>query len=671
MDRHKKPLTIRSEMAIWAALKAVTLTLALTAISVFTITAYIERESHDDVAILANDVAQAFDHRMAQNYRMMEMAVGLDILRDRWASPYQKSTALANLQTTFPDCLWIGLADRQGIIRATGDGHREQRDVSAEHWFVEGRRQPMISPLQPSDDLGLVALASADDQRVINLARPVRDPLGNVIGVLGATISWKWAVEFRDMLLGNRGTVLGIEILVTDKAGRVMIGPEALMDQVIDLRPEPVSQGVTRRPKPINLDIDAKSGLTSAMRLRVRHWPDGGDYISAVGIGTGYQDFPGLGWNIVVRQPRDIAYAPARAIRDRLVVVGICLAALFAVIGWLVANRITRPIRKLTALARRLDRGERGIAFHTRLGNHEVTVLGETLDHLVGNLLQREQQLLDLNVTLERRIDERTALLAASNRQLEGEMAQRQAVEQEREALIQQLRDQAEHDSLTGALNRRAFLTAAERDRRRQRRENGRVAVIMFDIDHFKHVNDTYGHLAGDEVIRKMAATARAVVRESDLLCRYGGEEFALLLADPGAENAALVAERLRAEVARLTFTVPPGKTVPTTAMAKGTATPGGSQGPVAPAGSGVFQVTISLGVTIAAARELPEDGVVALLDLADQALYRAKHGGRNRVAVDPKVADSFDGDRITLEPNEYTRDFPRSVTTHRVANDG
>jgi hypothetical protein len=81
--------------------------------------------------------------------------------------------------------------------------------------------------------------------------------------------------------------------------------------------------------------------------------------------------------------------------------------------------------------------------------------------------------------------------------------------------------------------------------------------------------------------------------------------------------------------------------------------------------------VTISLGVTIAAARELPEDGVVALLDLADQALYRAKHGGRNRVAVDPKVADSFDGDRIALEPNEYTRDFPRSVTTHRVANDG
>jgi diguanylate cyclase len=475
------------------------------------------------------------------------------------------------------------------------------------------------------------------------------------------------------MLLHNRSYRSGIDILVTDRQGRILIGPNDLIDETVTLAPDdrlvrpaidaPLVSGGSQPKAAVLGALDTRTGLNNAMSLKVTAWPDSGDYISAVGVGTGYQDFPGLGWNIVVRQSRDIAYAPAYAIRDRLILVGICLAVLFAAIGWLVATRITRPIRKLTALARRLDRGERSIAFHTRLGNSEVKVLGETLDHLVGNLLQREQQLLDLNTTLEHRIDERTALLAASNRQLEDEMAQRQAVEQEREALIQQLRDQAEHDSLTGALNRRAFLTAAEHDRRRLRRENGRLAVIMFDIDHFKRVNDTYGHRAGDEVIRKMTATARAVVRDSDLLCRYGGEEFALLLADPGAENAALVAERLRAEVARLTFNTQLSKPP----LPAGEAAPDLSLTAIENVN---FQVTISLGVTIAAARDLPEDGVVGLLDHADQALYRAKNGGRNRVAVDPRVVDAFDGDRIALDPSDYTRDFPRSVSAHRVAND-
>ncbi|HEX9449237.1 MAG TPA: cache domain-containing protein, partial [Dongiaceae bacterium] len=316
-------------MAIWAALKAVTLTLALTAISVVTITAHIERESHDDVAILANDVAQNFDHRMSQSYRMMEMAVGLDVLRDRWASPYQKSAALANLQITFADCLWIGLTDRQGIVTATGDGRREGSDAHLEPWFVEGSRRAMIGDLHRPQDMGLALQPIGEVERVIDLARPVRDPLGNVTGVLGASISWKWAQEFRAMLLRNRSGTAGIEILVTDRSGRILIGPSQLIDRTIKFAPDAVlalRHNANGMPAPGALD--SRIGLANTLRLKVTAWPDDGDYISAVGTGAGYQDFPGLGWNIVVRQPRAIAYAPADLIRDRLVMVGIGLAVL-------------------------------------------------------------------------------------------------------------------------------------------------------------------------------------------------------------------------------------------------------------------------------------------------------------------------------------------------------
>lgn len=614
MKPSRRRFNLRTELAIWAAVKAITLTLALTGICVAAVTHFIERESRDDVAILANDAAQAFDHQMSRFFRMSGMAAGLDFLRLNHISPAAKRALLANLQTVFPDCLWIGIAGTDGTVQVSGDGRLEGASVKAADWFIEGLHQPMITPLHAPADMALALLPQGEDQRVIDIARPLRDLTGNPLGVIDMTVSWKWAVEFRELLLRNRADAVGIDIIITDRDGRVLIGPESLAGHSLafaanrDDAPageaSPLVSAVYH-----NQMLNRKAALTGALDLHVVSWPDGGDYISAVGTGTGYQDFPGLHWNIVVRQPRAIAYGPAVVIRDRLAVAGVLLAVLFAGIGWIIADRATHSIRRLTRHARSLANGKRGIVFTSDRGSREVAVLGETLDHLLENLLQREQQLLDLNASLEGRIAERTAMLAATNRNLKDEMAQRQAVEADRETLIRQLRDQAEHDPLTGALNRRAFLVMAERDRRRQRRDNGRLAIIMFDIDHFKRVNDNYGHGTGDEVIRQVTTEAAKIVRESDLLCRYGGEEFALLIADPGADRAVLVAERLRKQVAALRFAVP-GK-------------------------SESFQITISLGVTLEGAATLPEDGVALLLERADQALYAAKRGGRNRTVVD------------------------------------
>lgn len=156
-------------------------------------------------------------------------------------------------------------------------------------------------------------------------------------------------------------------------------------------------------------------------------------------------------------------------------------------------------------------------------------------------------------------------------------------------------------DPLTGAMNRRRFLQASERELRRGRRYDMPLSVLLFDVDHFKQINDTYGHLAGDEVLRHIVNVAKETLREHDLLCRYGGEEFAVLFPETDSAAAEVAALRLRVAIERTE-----AKT---------------EAGPV--------RVTASFGGTQI---DVQEDSLESALSRADSGLYAAKHGGRNRV---------------------------------------
>ena len=162
-------------------------------------------------------------------------------------------------------------------------------------------------------------------------------------------------------------------------------------------------------------------------------------------------------------------------------------------------------------------------------------------------------------------------------------------------------------DGLTGVANRRRFDEVLEQEWRRARREGHPLSLLMFDVDHFKQFNDRYGHLDGDDCLRRVAQAIDASgSRPGDLAARYGGEEFVFLLPNSDAAGALAVAERCRGAVEAL-----------------GIPHQGSGAAPV---------VTVSIGV----ATHRPDDDalVSALLEAADDALYRAKRGGRNRAVV-------------------------------------
>lgn len=164
-------------------------------------------------------------------------------------------------------------------------------------------------------------------------------------------------------------------------------------------------------------------------------------------------------------------------------------------------------------------------------------------------------------------------------------------------------------DALTGIFNRRRFMELADAEFAKAGRHDLPLSVLMVDADHFKAINDVYGHVSGDEVLRQIALATKNCVRAEDMLARYGGEEFVVLLPLTGTHAAMVVAERVRVGVGTLRIDSVAGV---------------------------VLQVTVSIGV----ATRTPETKTLnALIDSADKALYCSKTHGRNRVECGEQCA--------------------------------
>jgi diguanylate cyclase (GGDEF)-like protein len=157
-------------------------------------------------------------------------------------------------------------------------------------------------------------------------------------------------------------------------------------------------------------------------------------------------------------------------------------------------------------------------------------------------------------------------------------------------------------DSLTGIYNHALLIDLLEKEFLKQKRKNGSICFVMIDIDHFKKINDTYGHMFGDKVLQELSQILCSMVRGSDIVGRYGGEEFGIILPEISYDNALQLCERLRAKIE--------GHRFESSDRAVG--------------------ITISVGASLQHINF--DSGYSEIISNADQALYKAKSGGRNRV---------------------------------------
>lgn len=197
--------------------------------------------------------------------------------------------------------------------------------------------------------------------------------------------------------------------------------------------------------------------------------------------------------------------------------------------------------------------------------------------------------------------------------QLAAELANLQAAHLKLAEAHERIQQIAHTDELTQIPNRRSVMGVLEKEVERARRYSHSLSVAIFDIDHFKRVNDTHGHLAGDEVLREFARRIAGAVRSTDSIGRYGGEEFIAVLTETALPNAIVFAERVRAVVESTPFRV----------------------------GQEEAQVNLKLTVSGGVSEYVPGETLELLVGRADDGLYRAKSEGRNRVCTsDAQAAD-------------------------------
>jgi len=267
---------------------------------------------------------------------------------------------------------------------------------------------------------------------------------------------------------------------------------------------------------------------------------------------------PASDWNAIAEIPASTAFRDIQRLRNATVLLLVVLLAVVGTLAWALGLLIVQPLGRLTLAANRVAAGDLDVDVPAS-GGGELSRLTRVFNDMVHRLRESREELERLSVT----------------------------------------------DELTGLANRRRLTTELERELRRSERHGHPFSILMLDVDRFKRFNDTYGHPAGDALLKRLANTLLKSVRDVDTAARYGGEEFLVMLPEAPAADAARIAERIRAAREADRFT-PDG-------------------------GSGDVNVTVSVGYAV-----YPDDAktAAALIEAADQALYRSKESGRNRVTA-------------------------------------
>lgn len=508
-----------------------------------------------DAAETAAAMASILDRNMFERFREVQNLAEMTPLRDVWTGdPATARQLLEQFQKSLPDYAWIGFATPDGAVRVATGGLLEGQSVDGRPWFRNGLKARMVGDVRQAQLLvGLLpANPNGEPIRFIDIAMPVHNAKGELVGVLGAHLSWNWAKEQRRVLFALPEKKRGKSVWILAADGTVLLGRGALGEKPFSAAE---IEEMRREQNGAFEDLAENEAVLTGFSFT-----------------SGYRDYPGLGWIVISRQPDRIAFAAVHGIVMTILTIGGLVAILGLISALFIARGVADPLRRIIEAADSFGRDPNVTSLPRTGGSAEIVRLSAVLRSLLRRAGAAEQRIAEASSQHEKDL---TALMQL-----------------------------AETDALSGLLNRRGFDRIGNEAFHSFKSHGESFAILMVDLDHFKNVNDTYGHVAGDDVIRTVGHAMKRVLRTTDRLARFGGEEFIVLVRAAGRDEVPAIAQKLRRAI-ETTSTLHQEHWV---------------------------SVTASVGGAIV--RETDRD-VQDVIERADTALYQAKAAGRNRAVID------------------------------------
>ena len=512
------------------------------------------REIREKHQLLAQNLAAPIaTYVKGQRNLLIQLASSMTLLTRQ--QPAKVETLLAQTLASISGFRSLAVLDVNGKTLALAETqpmqHADTGILSKEACFLETRAsgKPSLSKVKRNPFNG---------QPAIYMGQPVMDQKGKLRAVILGELDIAYIEQLRSHIrFGERG-----HAAIVDKTGHVIAHPNAKwMEEIKDISDWSIVQKM----------LAGDTGVTSFYSPFMK------DNMLA-----GYAAVPEVGWGIMVPQPESEVAAQVNALLHSYLLWGISGFVLVLVLMLYLARWITRPLDELAHAGQ--DLMSRNL-----VGNlpdvkadapRELRQLGHVMQNLIRNLQSSRDEVSRFNATLQSRVEEATTRLRDSNRKLE---------------------EMARSDHLTALANRRYFEASLMQTLSRRSNDIDNVCVMLIDIDHFKHINDAYGHAAGDAVLNHIARILERSMRSGDLVARYGGDEFVAYMRcthEIGLERATHVRELIAQSA------IPWQKRT--------------------------LQITASIGLYCQVL--VPGTDVAQVLDRADDAMYEAKKLGRNRV---------------------------------------
>ncbi len=332
----------------------------------------IEQREGDAFVRRAQTALDVLDRGMYERSREIRNAAMLDEMRDPKVPVLRKRELMERLQQNFDAYAWIGFCGPDGIGLAGTGGYLEGKNLSKRPWCTEGRKGDYIGDVHDALLLAkLLPNPSGETFYLVDVASPVFDHKQNLLGVLCGHIYWTWASEALD----SKRTP-GQDIFLLSKDGQVLSGPVAAWTDFNGLAAETM--------------MHIRSGADHG--YHIERFSDGHTYLVGHAKSSGYRDYKGFGWTAVVREDITTAFAPARALQQRILLAGAAIGLFFSWLSWLMAGRIAGPIRRISLEAEKVAAGELSYDVPLHGSDNEVGHLSQAIHDMVENLTREIKQ---------------------------------------------------------------------------------------------------------------------------------------------------------------------------------------------------------------------------------------------------------------------------------------